>query len=274
MKYHAALPEHNNNVPHEHPLKEFIVLLSGVVALVLVLYVVLGFFIDYLVDYISPETEIRIFAAADMIWEGSGRPDSDGQQRSLQRLIDQLGSCLDIPYTITLRISDSEQVNAFAYPGGTVVVYSELLESLRSENGLAFVLAHELGHFQNRDHLRSMGRGLVLLAMFAALTGADSDLSKMLAPVSNFENAQFSQDRENAADATALRALNCHYGHVGGATEFFEAVAEPGDGFDFSLTHYFSSHPEAKQRIHALRELSEKQGFRQADPKLNTESTQ
>ena len=269
MKYRAALPERNDNISHEHPLKEFIVLLSGVAALVIALYVALGFFVDYAVEYISPETEARVFAAADMNWDGTGRPDSDEQQRSLQKLIDQLRSCLAIPYSITLRISDSEHVNAFAYPGGTVVVYSKLLESLRSENGLAFVLAHELGHFQNRDHLRSMGRGIVLLAVFTAITGTNSDLSRMLAPVSSFENAQFSQDRESAADATALRALNCHYGHVGGATEFFETVAEPDAGFDYSVTHYFSSHPEATQRIDALRELTEKLGFRQAEPILN-----
>jgi len=269
MKYRAALPEQNDNVSHEHPLKEFIVLLSGVVALVLAVYIVLGFFIDYAVDFVSPESEIRIFSAVDMNWGGSGRSESDEQQRSLQGLLNQLGSCLDIPYKITLRISDSEKVNAFAYPGGTVVVYSGLLDSLHSENGLAFVLAHELGHFQNRDHLRALGRGIVLLATFSALGGAGSDLPDFLAPVGNFENAQFSQERETAADATALSALNCHYGHVGGAKEFFETVAEPGDGFDFSLTHYFSSHPEAKQRIEDLSELSEKLGFSQIDPKSN-----
>ena len=274
MKYRAALPEHNDNVSHEHPLKEFFILLGGAVGLILALYLALGFSIDFAVDYISPETEARIFAAADMTWEGLGRPDSDEQQRSLQVLIDQLAVCLDIPFAITLRISDSEQVNAFAYPGGMVVVYSALLESTRSENGLAFVLGHELGHFQNRDHLRALGRRIVLLAIFAVLTGAESDLSKILAPVSNFENAQFSQERESAADATALRALNCHYGHVAGATEFFENIAEPGDGFDFSVTHYFSSHPEAKQRINDLRELSGQLGFRQIDPQSNKESAQ
>ncbi len=274
MKYRATLPERNDNVSHEHPLKEFFVLLGGVAGLVLAVYILLGFFIDYAIAYVSPETEIRIFSAVDMDWEGTGRPDSDEEQRSLQRLIDQLRRCVDIPYTIKLRISDSDQVNAFAYPGGTVVVYSQLLEVLHSENGLAFVLAHELGHFQNRDHLRAMGRGVVLLATLTALSGANSDLSRLLASLNNFENAQYSQERESAADATALRALNCHYGHVGGATEFFESVAAPVDDFDFSLTHYFTSHPEANERISDLRDLSDKLGFKQSGPAPDTESIQ
>jgi Zn-dependent protease with chaperone function len=105
----------------------------------------------------------------------------------------------------------------------------------------------------------------VLLAMLAVLTGADADLSRVLAPISDYENAQFSQDRESAADATALRALNCHYGHVGGATELFEVIATPDDDSDFALTHYFSSHPEARQRVDDLRQLSESLGFDRAN---------
>jgi hypothetical protein len=66
--------------------------------------------------------------------------------------------------------------------------------------------------------------------------------------------------------------LNCHYGHVGGATEFFETIAEPDDGFDFAFTHYFSRHPEAKKRVADLRELSSRLGFRRAGPMRNTES--
>jgi Zn-dependent protease with chaperone function len=250
MKYHAALPERNDNVSDGHPLKEFFLLLGAAAGLLIALYVVLGFFVDYAVDYVSPETEVRIFAAAGMLWEPGGAPDTEQQQQSLQTLVDQLATCLDTAYPITLRIAESEQVNAFAVPGGTVVLN---------------VLAHELAHFQNRDHLRSLGRSIVLLAMLAVLTGADADLSRVLAPISDYENAQFSQDRESAADATALRALNCHYGHVGGATELFEVIATPDDDSDFALTHYFSSHPEARQRVDDLRQLSESLGFDRAN---------
>jgi Zn-dependent protease with chaperone function len=265
MKYHAALPERNDNVSDGHPLKEFFLLLGAAAGLLIALYVVLGFFVDYAVDYVSPETEVRIFAAAGMLWEPGGAPDTEQQQQSLQTLVDQLATCLDTAYPITLRIAESEQVNAFAVPGGTVVLNSGLLDKVRSENGVAFVLAHELAHFQNRDHLRSLGRSIVLLAMLAVLTGADADLSRVLAPISDYENAQFSQDRESAADATALRALNCHYGHVGGATELFEVIATPDDDSDFALTHYFSSHPEARQRVDDLRQLSESLGFDRAN---------
>ena len=61
MQYHAKLPEENPNVSHQNPIKEFFSLLAGLVAIVLFIYWILGFFIDSAVEYISPEMEMTIF---------------------------------------------------------------------------------------------------------------------------------------------------------------------------------------------------------------------
>ena len=139
-----------------------------------------------------------------------------------------------------------------AVPGGRIIVLSGLLDKVSSENGLSFILAHELAHFQNRDHLRGMGRSIVFTAAAAMLTGAGSDFTQLFTPTLNISFSQYSQTRESLADKTALETLNCRYGHVGGATEFFESI-KPVDGINYNaLKHYFSSHPEAVERINAL----------------------
>lgn len=260
MKYRPGLPEHNDNISHEHPLKEFVVLLAGTIGIILAVFVIVGLFVDTAVQYIEPELERLLF---DVNGSGGGEPLTNAEQE-LQRLLDELGDCVDVGYPVTVRISESSDMNAFARLGGRVTVLSGLLDRVKTENGIAFVLAHELGHFKNRDHLRSMGRALVLLAASVALTGANSNVSSILTPVYTVETARFSQEREGAADATALQALDCYYGHVGGATEFFELMVEPGDDLDWSLTHYFASHPEAQQRIDDLRALTEELGLRES----------
>jgi len=259
MKYVPGIPERNSNVSHEHPLKEFFVLVTGAIAIFAVVFVALGFFVDMAIRYIDPELEASLFG---MMWDQEGEPASEREQE-LQDLLAQLGSCVDVGYPVTVHIVESDQMNAFAMPGGRVVVFSGLVDQVNTENGLAFVLAHELGHFKNRDHLRSMGRALVLLAVSVLITGADSGISALLTPVQNLEAAQFSQERESAADATALHALNCHYGHVGGATELFELMVRPDEDLNWSLTHYFASHPEAQQRINDLRALSAELGYQE-----------
>lgn len=262
MQYHGKLPEVNNNVSHEHPLKEFFILLFGSALVVLVIYWVMGLFVDLAVDSISPETEVNIFeAVSDKSISISPSNSATSEKRKLaQQLVDDLSRCVDIPYSIKLDYVESKEANAFAAPGGKMVLFSGLLDNIQSENGLAFVLAHELAHFKNRDHLRGLGRGIVLMAL-SVLTTGNSDLTRLMIPVNQLGTAQFSQTREQAADTTALAILECHYGHVSGATEFFETIIEPEE--ILPMMHYFSSHPEAERRIATINEMSIKKAYHQ-----------
>ena len=106
-----------------------------------------------------------------------------------------------------------------------------------------------------------MGRGIILSILAMLAFGGDSGVSDILASTINLRTAKYSQTRESQADRTALHALQCHFGHVGGATELFESLQSQEEGSDFGFAHYFSSHPELQQRIEDLQLLSQKLGF-------------
>ena len=107
-----------------------------------------------------------------------------------------------------------------------------------------------------------MGRGIVMTALSALLTGAGSDITRLLAPSAQFGMAQYSQDREALADREALMVLNCAYGHVGGADEFFKAMQpREGPGIRKFTGHYFNSHPEAEKRIQSLTQTGGEDAF-------------
>jgi Zn-dependent protease with chaperone function len=260
VNYQPSLPEHNDNVSHQHPVREFFVLITGVLAFVLIGYWALGLFVDAAVDYLSPEQEAQLFANVDIDWD-FGEESMPEEQAKLQGLVDAFKPCLSLPYPITVSLVKSEMVNAIAVPGGKMVVFSGLLDSLSSTNGLMFILAHELGHFKNRDHLRLMGRGIVLSILAMLAFGGDAGLSDILASTITLRTAKYSQSRESQADHTALQALHCHFGHVGGATELFETLQAQDEESDFEMLHYFSTHPELQQRIDDLHRLSQKLGF-------------
>ena len=260
MKYQPSLPEHNDNVSHQRPVREFFVLIAGVSLFVVIGYWALGLFVDVAVDYLSSEQEAKLFSKVDINWD-FGKESMPEEQAKLQSLVDSLAPCLALPYPITVSLVKSEVVNAMAVPGGKMVVFSGLLESVSSTNGLMFILAHELGHFKNRDHLRLMGRGIVLSILAMLAFGGDSGISDILASTINLRTAKYSQSRESQADHTALQALHCHFGHVGGATELFETLKSQEEGFDFEMFHYFSSHPELQQRIEDLHLLAQELGF-------------
>jgi Zn-dependent protease with chaperone function len=260
VNYQPLLPEHNDNVSHQHPVREFFLLITGVLAFVLIGYWALGLCVDVAVDYLSSEQEAKLFSKVDINWD-FGKESMPTEQAKLQSLVDSLAPCLPLPYPITVSLVKSDVVNAMAVPGGKMVVFSGLLESVSSTNGLMFILAHELGHFKNRDHLRLMGRGIVLSIMAMLAFGGDSGISDILASTINLRTAKYSQTRESQADHTALQALHCHFGHVGGATELFETLKSHEERFDFEMLHYFSTHPELQQRIDDLHQLAQELGF-------------
>jgi Zn-dependent protease with chaperone function len=264
MQYIPSLPEQNDNVSHNHPLKEFAILLSGVTVFLLIVAWSIGLLIDWAAGYISPEMEAVIFSpmhvAGAVLNKSKEHEEHDPRQATLQRLVDNLGTCIDVGYPLQVNLAKSKAANAFAFPGGRIVVLSGLPDKVRSENGLSYILAHEMAHFKNRDHLRGMGRGLVLTAVSVLLTGAGSDITQLLTSTLGFSHARYSQERESMADALALRTLNCFYGHVGGATEFFEAMKSDEESGG-KLSQYFSSHPEAVQRINDIHELASASGY-------------
>ena len=260
MDYSPKLPEHNVNVSQGHPLAEFFPLLAATIVIFLVVVGLAGLLVDRAVTYIDPELESELFASSLVQYDFDLEAPSD-RSAFLQGLADELRLCMEMPYPITLAVVTSSQVNALALPGGHVVVFSGLIDGMSSENGLAFVLAHELAHFKHRDHLRGMGRGLVLVAASAAVSGSSSALTSMLTPAISRGAASYSQSRETAADAAALEALHCKYGDVAGAEELFRTLEQANNDDIWSDAHYFSSHPELGERILAIQQLAEERQF-------------
>lgn len=259
MKYQASLPQHNDNVSHEHPLKDFLLILSGLAIIVALVFWLLGHAVDWAVDSLSPEAEARLNRMAAIELPESPKSEANRAAR-VQGLIAGMQHCAGLNFRPHVRMHQSEIPNAAVVPGGTVVVFTGLLDRVRSENGLSFVLAHELAHIANRDHLRAMGRGIVLFGISAILTGSDSGLTGVLVPAAHLGTATYSREREALADAKALQTLNCRYGHVGGATELFEALKKE-DPETSRVSHYLASHPSMQARIDAVRNAIGGQGM-------------
>lgn len=258
MKFTARLPETNVNVTPTSPLREFFVLAGGLAGLAVVLYLALGLAVDLIVPRLSPALETRLGALFLNAAPESG-PRSE-TTAYLETLLDRLQkTCARLPYTFTIRVVDHPAVNAMALPGGHIVVFTGLVEKVTSENELAFVLAHELGHYAHRDHLRGVGRALVLMVASALVFGPDSSAGSMLAKTLNITDLSFSRKQETRADEFALDTLHCTYGHVGGAWDFFRKMSTEQDPGVFG--HYFSTHPENRRRMGHIRQRAREKGY-------------
>jgi Zn-dependent protease with chaperone function len=258
MKYTPRQPESNVNVTLTSPLREFFLLTAGLLGVVILIYIVLGLAVDLIVPHISTDLENKM---GRLFIRSIEAKDTNSERGSYVRSLmeDLQERCAQLPYLFKVHIRQSPTVNAAALPGGHIIVYTGLLDKVASENELAFVLAHEMGHFDHRDHLRGMGRAFVFITISTLLLGTDSNISKMLAHVLNITEMSFSRKQETSADEFAIAMLNCDYGHVAGATDFFEKISKEQDPGKFG--HYFASHPESRKRISHLENIIRSRGF-------------
>ncbi len=260
IRYTPRMPGKNVNISKESPLREFFVLISGILFFIVGIYFVLGFAVDLIVPRISPETE-QALAAGMLKNFGMAEKTEDAKNRIIQSLTDELQKkCVDLPYRFHIRIADEDTINAVALPGGHIVVFRGLLEKTASENELAFVLFHEMGHFVHRDHLRGFGRGLVFIAISSFLLGPDNDISSLLLQGLHVSEMKFSREQETRADEFALDMLYCAYGDVSGAALFFQKMAKEETSAGI-LGKYYLSHPESKERISHLETYTALHGF-------------
>ena len=106
-------------------------------------------------------------------------------------------------HSVRFNIGDRSVANAFALPGGIVVVADRAAEILTDEQMLA-VLAHEIGHIQARHGLRAV---VGSAGMFAFLTIAFGDVSLLLSGGAVLLNLKYSRDYEREADCFAYHYL-------------------------------------------------------------------
>src|SRR4030095_7690097 len=94
----------------------------------------------------------------------------DPRTAAVQALVDRLAAhWSDCPYAFRAGVLDEPDPNALALPRGTILVARGLRARVASENELAQVLGHELGHYRARDHLRGLGRGLAAQFVLSAI---------------------------------------------------------------------------------------------------------
>lgn len=257
MKFTPRHIEDNINVSKTHPLAELGWLVGGLLLLVVVGYILLG---------VATEIAVARIPVGAEVWIGehfTGKMDalqSEALQGRLDKLLDVLPA--DSPlheYDFSVQLVENEEINALALPGGLIVVFTGLVEQAESENELAMVLAHELGHFAHRDHLRRLGRGLSLALGAFLLLGEDSATADLVNRLFLVTERHYSREQESAADRFGLELLVAGYGHAGGATDFFARVGKDAGS---RAPYLLASHPYPGDRVKELQGLIAAHGYR------------
>lgn len=242
--------------------RQLILLLSFLVGFIAVIVTSISVISAILVTLIPYSVEQQLGRLMVPVYEQMALPSL--AQDTLNQLLDQLETHLPPqkePRDFRILYVPDTTVNAFAIPGDRIIIFQGLLTEMESENELMMVLGHELGHFAHRDHLRQLGRGLLMQLVLAGMFGDTTGLQSVaISGTAALGDARFSQGQEYRADQFGLQLLQHHYGQVAGATDFFQRLGQAEIGVDF-----LSTHPGSEKRVRRLNQTIARRQYRMGE---------
>jgi len=241
-------PDEHVNIPKQSMLLQAFKLLVSLSILTLLLYVLLTISLKIIVNNITPEQEKKLAEMSLVTKSDAIKPDS-----YLQSIVNKFEKCIDLPYEINIGYISLGQVNAVALPGGTIGITQEMYNEVQNENELAFIIGHELAHFENKDHLQGFGNGLVL-SMLSIFLG--EEYGQLFNYSLRFTQAKFSQNIEKEADMYSLDLMQCAYGNVKYTSTLFERM---NDGNQWA--YFLATHPHFNARIETMRVYIQTKNF-------------
>ncbi len=169
-----------------------------------------------------------------------------------------LHSDAKIPFTI--KVIDSDEVNAFALPGGFFFVNKGLILAADNEAELAGVMAHEIAHVAARHAMENQGKGSLLqYGMLAGILFGGGIASGILQNTAGITQAlaffKFSRGAEEEADRLGVQYLYASGYDPNGMATMFEKLASQNKKKPGTLSKLFSSHPQSVDRRDSSIEL-------------------
>jgi Zn-dependent protease with chaperone function len=258
-------PVHGKGAKRKHraskkwpwPVKAMLFMTMLFIAGISALWIYRGAVSDYIASKIPVDVEKQLGEAVYQDVKSRSKEVTDpALVAQLKAVTDRLVPAVkDTRYEFKFHIIENDTINAFAVPGGHIVVHTALLKKAKRPEEIAGVLAHEISHITRRHSMRNMVSSLGTIVVIQAIFG---DYSALAEGASNLLSQKYSRDFETEADATGWKYLVDAKIDPEGMIDFFQTLLdeEKKTGMDMSgAMELLSTHPATAGRMEALREL-------------------
>lgn len=209
-----------------------------------------------LVDHVVPSMGVPL----------TGRPMEQYLDGVLQRLVVANGLDRLTPYRFKVHLVYSDTVNAFAAPGGRIIVTTGILHRMKSEANIAAILAHEIGHVVARHSSQNLARGELVKDLLTTLgLAAGNNPQAQGAVIQGARELKsmmmsFSREQEHQSDSLGVRFLARAGYSARGLDEMAGFLAEL-DGGSVHDHDPDASHPSPTARTHVLARVAREVGI-------------
>jgi len=208
---------------------------------------------------ITPDKEIAIGLQSTPYMaqqHGGLHPD-----KKYQAFVDQVGNKLvansiaaNTPYQFDFHLlNDAETINAFALPGGQIFITYALFSKLETEDQLAGVLGHEIGHVIGRHSAERMSKQELTKGLLNGVAvGFDPTTAQGVAAIANTINLSYGRDDELESDYLGVKIMmdsNYDPNALIGVMKILKAASGPN-----KTPERLSTHPDPENRIEKIQE--------------------
>ncbi len=192
---------------------------------------------------------VEIFATFNDTTPKALRCSNKQGRQALESLMSRLTNGAGIPLRLQVLVFDDKTVNAFALPGGNIVLFRGLLEFAEGADEVAAVLAHEMGHVFHRHplgiSLEVAGGSLLVGLLIGDVFGGSmvGGIGQMLIATA------YSRDAEREADTYAMARLSAVRIAPKAFAAFFERSQRLNKGKLPEWFNFLSTHPSDSERI-------------------------
>lgn len=163
------------------------------------------------VEAIPPEVDgtigEEVFAALERLDLFEESRIAAGRQRQLTATFERVRAHMGVEAELRFQRAERFGANAFALPGGTVVLTDDIVTLARHDEELVAVIAHELGHVRGRHWLKMLAQSSATLVVWSVLTGDPTLAAVVVAAPATLLELSYSRDFEREADQAAFEYM-------------------------------------------------------------------
>ncbi|MBK9379977.1 MAG: M48 family metallopeptidase [Chitinophagaceae bacterium] len=230
-----------------------LLLLSGFLGgLVLLYFLIVPWLAEKMASTVSVKTERQL---GDAVYDAMGL--SAAEDTAASFLLNEFFATMEVPsaYSVRITVVNDNVVNAFAVPGGRIVVYSALLKQIQSYPELAALLSHEFTHVNSKHSTKSIFRRLGSKVFIGLLFGSFGSVTSVLIDhADDLKSLTYSRKLEKEADTEGLAILLQRKIDPKGFEDLFHHLKEAAPSS--ALPEFLGSHPDVEKRISYIKESS------------------
>lgn len=205
-------------------------------------------------EKITQRTEQKL---GDLLWESYSAGETDAKNPIVFKAVDSLVTkmCTENKIdrsTIILHVFEKSEVNAFAFPGGHLVVFTGLINESENQDELIGVIGHELAHIQLRHVMKKLSKEIGLSVLISIATGS-GDGTVVAKIVKMLTSSAFDRTLEKQADIQAVDYMIKASINPIPLADFMQRLADKQKTEMESYLVWLSTHPESAARAAYIR---------------------